>query len=157
PGSISRVGSSTLSPLASSLPQYRRLRPSATAAADLTLPAFAVIAPPMDDFDPNAFETALATRAIDVERMLDRLLGPALLHGELGGRRGLFRAIRDGVLNGGERLRLFVLGESAALFGAGGEAALRAAAALHCVPCASLIHDDLPAMDDDDLRRGEPT
>ena len=47
--------------------------------------------------------------------------------------------------------------ESAALFGADGEAALRVAAALECVHCYSLIHDDLPAMDDDDLRRGQPT
>ncbi|TGW05249.1 polyprenyl synthetase family protein, partial [Mesorhizobium sp. M2D.F.Ca.ET.145.01.1.1] len=47
--------------------------------------------------------------------------------------------------------------ESAALFSADGEAALRVAAALECVHCYSLIHDDLPAMDDDDLRRGQPT
>jgi farnesyl diphosphate synthase len=47
--------------------------------------------------------------------------------------------------------------EAAALFDGDGEAALRAAAALECVHCYSLIHDDLPAMDDDDLRRGQPT
>ncbi|RUU55182.1 polyprenyl synthetase family protein, partial [Mesorhizobium sp. M7A.T.Ca.TU.009.01.1.1] len=47
--------------------------------------------------------------------------------------------------------------ESAALFSADGEATLRVAAALECVHCYSLIHDDLPAMDDDDLRRGQPT
>jgi farnesyl diphosphate synthase len=47
--------------------------------------------------------------------------------------------------------------ESAALFSADGEAALRVAAALECVHCYSLIHDDLPAMDDDELRRGRPT
>jgi len=66
-------------------------------------------------------------------------------------------AIRHGVLNGGKRLRPFLLMESAALFGADGPAALRAAAALECVHCYSLVHDDLPAMDDDDLRRGQPT
>src|SRR5690606_39140592 len=60
-------------------------------------------------------------------------------------------------LNGGKRLRPFLLIESARLFGAQGEAVLRVAAALECVHCYSLIHDDLPAMDDDDLRRGQPT
>ena len=66
-------------------------------------------------------------------------------------------AMRHGVLNGGKRLRPFLVMESAALFSADGEAALRVAAALECVHCYSLIHDDLPAMDDDDLRRGQPT
>jgi farnesyl diphosphate synthase len=61
------------------------------------------------------------------------------------------------VLNGGKRLRPFLVLESAALFGHDGEAALTVAAALECVHCYSLIHDDLPAMDDDDLRRGQPT
>jgi farnesyl diphosphate synthase len=67
------------------------------------------------------------------------------------------RAIRHGALNGGKRLRPFLVVESAALFSADGEAALRVAAALECLHCYSLIHDDLPAMDDDDLRRGLPT
>ena len=65
--------------------------------------------------------------------------------------------MRHGVLNGGKRLRPFLVLESAALFGADESAALRVAAALECVHCYSLIHDDLPAMDDDDLRRGQPT
>jgi farnesyl diphosphate synthase len=65
--------------------------------------------------------------------------------------------MRHGVLNGGKRLRPFLVLESAALFGADGQPALRVAAALECVHCYSLIHDDLPAMDDDDLRRGQPT
>jgi farnesyl diphosphate synthase len=67
------------------------------------------------------------------------------------------QAIRHGALNGGKRLRPFLVMESAALFSVDGEAALRVAAALECVHCYSLIHDDLPAMDDDDLRRGLPT
>jgi len=66
-------------------------------------------------------------------------------------------AMRHGVLNGGKRLRPFLVVESAALFSADSGAALRVAAALECVHCYSLIHDDLPAMDDDDLRRGQPT
>ena len=65
--------------------------------------------------------------------------------------------MRHGVLAGGKRLRPFLLIESAALFGCGGEAVLRVAAALECVHCYSLVHDDLPAMDDDDIRRGQPT
>ena len=65
--------------------------------------------------------------------------------------------MRHGVLNGGKRLRPFLVLESAALFSADGEPALRVAAALECIHCYSLIHDDLPAMDDDDLRRGQPT
>ena len=65
--------------------------------------------------------------------------------------------MRHGVLNGGKRLRPFLVMESAALFDVDAGAALRVAAALECVHCYSLIHDDLPAMDDDDLRRGQPT
>jgi farnesyl diphosphate synthase len=60
---------------------------------------------------------------------------------------------------GGEakRLRPYLLLECAALFGVAAEAALPTAAALECVHCYSLVHDDLPAMDNDDLRRGKPT
>lgn len=103
------------------------------------------------------FDSVLAGRAAAVEHMLDRLLGPATLACEVQRPAGLMRAIRHGVLNGGKRLRPFLLLESAAIFNADGEAALRVAAALECVHCYSLIHDDLPAMDDDDLRRGHPT
>ena len=56
-----------------------------------------------------------------------------------------------------KRLRPFLVVECAGLFGVATEAALPAAAALECVHCYSLVHDDLPAMDDDDLRRGKPT
>ena len=103
------------------------------------------------------FEIALARRATAVEAMLDRLLGRNILSGEIARPPRLLDAIRHGVLNGGKRLRPFLLMESAALFDSADEAALRVAAALECVHCYSLIHDDLPAMDDDDLRRGQPT
>jgi farnesyl diphosphate synthase len=66
-------------------------------------------------------------------------------------------AIRHGVLNGGKRLRPFLLMETASLFSVGNKGVLRAACALECLHCYSLIHDDLPCMDDDDLRRGKPT
>ena len=58
---------------------------------------------------------------------------------------------------GGKRLRAFLVLESAALHGVDGAAALDAAVAVECLHAYSLVHDDLPAMDDDDLRRGQPT
>ncbi|HET9175043.1 MAG TPA: farnesyl diphosphate synthase, partial [Pseudolabrys sp.] len=58
---------------------------------------------------------------------------------------------------GGKRVRPFLVIECAGLFGVPARAALAAAAALECVHCYSLVHDDLPAMDNDDLRRGRPT
>lgn len=104
-----------------------------------------------------AFEMALIRRAAAVEVLLRQLLDDRALSGEIARPDRLMAAMRHGVLNGGKRLRPFLVMESAALFSADGEAALRVAAALECVHCYSLIHDDLPAMDDDDLRRGQPT
>jgi farnesyl diphosphate synthase len=69
----------------------------------------------------------------------------------------LFEAMRYGTLNGGKRLRPFLVMSSARIFGVSDECALRTAAAIECVHCYSLIHDDLPAMDNSDLRRGSPT
>jgi farnesyl diphosphate synthase len=66
-------------------------------------------------------------------------------------------AMRHAALGGGKRLRPFLVLESAALFGVAAEAALPAATALELVHCYSLVHDDLPSMDDDALRRGRPT
>jgi farnesyl diphosphate synthase len=103
------------------------------------------------------FEAALVARAGPIEALLRRLLDDRPLSGEIARPQRLMAAMRHGVLNGGKRLRPFLVMESAAMFSADGEAALRVAAALECVHCYSLIHDDLPAMDDDDLRRGQPT
>ena len=58
---------------------------------------------------------------------------------------------------GGKRLRGFLVLESAALFGVNRDAAMQAAGAVECIHAYSLVHDDLPCMDDDDLRRGQPT
>ena len=69
----------------------------------------------------------------------------------------LIEAMRLGALGGGKRLRPFLLLECAGLFGVPGGQALAAAAAVECVHCYSLVHDDLPAMDNDALRRGKPT
>ncbi len=65
--------------------------------------------------------------------------------------------MRYATLGSGKRLRPFLVLESARLFDVPQGQALRVGAALECVHCYSLIHDDLPAMDDDDLRRGKPT
>ena len=65
--------------------------------------------------------------------------------------------MQHGVLNGGKRIRPFLLIETARMLGADNPGIIRAATALECVHSYSLIHDDLPAMDDDDLRRGKPT
>lgn len=79
----------------------------------------------------------------------------ALLPVEEGDR--LNAAMRYAVLGGGKRLRPFVLVSAADLFGVSEHHALGVACALECVHAYSLVHDDLPAMDDDDLRRGRPT
>jgi farnesyl diphosphate synthase len=106
---------------------------------------------------PADFERALAQTAEAVEAMLGSLLGPEPLAGEIARPARLLDAMRYGVLGGGKRLRPFLLVESARMLGAEGEGVLRAACALEMVHCYSLVHDDLPAMDDDDLRRGRPT
>ena len=105
----------------------------------------------------EAFSTRLERRAGETVAMLESLLDDATLAGETARPGRLLTAMRHGVLGGGKRLRPFLLVETAAMFGVEGTAPARAAAALECVHCYSLIHDDLPAMDDDDIRRGQPT
>jgi farnesyl diphosphate synthase len=99
--------------------------------------------------DPNAFEQALERTALLVESNLGTVLPDDSSR--------LSQAIRYAALGGGKRLRPFFVLESAAVFGIPPEAALPVAAALECIHCYSLVHDDLPAMDNDDLRRGRPT
>src|SRR5580698_3930729 len=69
----------------------------------------------------------------------------------------LMQSMRYGCLGGGKRLRPLLVLQTSALFGVAQSCALRAAAAIEFIHCYSLIHDDLPAMDDSDLRRGRPT
>lgn len=88
-------------------------------------------------------------------RAVEAALGDALATGRRSER--LIAAMRHAVFAGGKRLRPYLVVESAKLFGIEGESPLRVAAALEAVHCYSLVHDDLPAMDDDDLRRGQPT
>jgi farnesyl diphosphate synthase len=111
----------------------------------------------MIDASALPFETYLESRAWRVEALLRQLLDQHLLGGEIARPQNLLQAMRHGVLNGGKRLRPFLVLESARLFDGDETAALRVAAALECIHCYSLIHDDLPSMDDDDLRRGQPT
>ena len=89
-----------------------------------------------------------------VESHLDALLAPEPAPS---GQAHLIAAMRYAALGGGKRLRPFILVESARLFGVEEKAALNAGVALECVHCYSLVHDDLPAMDDDQFRRGRPT
>jgi farnesyl diphosphate synthase len=111
----------------------------------------------MNALTENDFEAVLALRARQVEKALDTILDQRPRDGEIARPERLLAAMRHGVLNGGKRLRPFLVMESAALFDADPAAATQVAAAVECVHCYSLIHDDLPAMDDDDLRRGKPT
>ena len=102
------------------------------------------------------FKERLEANARLVEDRLQELLSGEG-DGDFAPPQRLAEAMRHGTLGGGKRLRPHLMIESAGVFGAEREAALDAAAALECVHCYSLIHDDLPAMDDDDLRRGRPT
>ncbi len=93
----------------------------------------------------------LAERARAVTRRLDEILPPVS-----GSRGRVVEAMRYSALSGGKRLRPFLVMESADLFDVAPGNALQCAAAVEMIHCYSLIHDDLPAMDDSDLRRGRP-
>jgi farnesyl diphosphate synthase len=103
------------------------------------------------------FEAKLAAIAAATERMLDSLLNSAILPGETVRPTQFLEAMRYASLGGGKRFRPFLTIETARLLGAEGAGVLRAAAAVEMVHCYSLVHDDLPALDNDDLRRGRPT
>jgi len=110
------------------------------------------------DTAPDAsFAARLNAAANDTEQLLDRLLAAAPAEGEIARPPRVTEAMRYSSLGGGKRLRPFLAVETAALFGVKREHALMAGAAIELVHCYSLVHDDLPAMDDDDLRRGRPT
>ena len=107
--------------------------------------------------DEAGFEQRLRDCAATVESMLEALLGEKPEVGEIARPARLMAAMRHAALGGGKRLRPFLLVESARMLGRNGEGPIRCGVALECVHCYSLVHDDLPAMDDDDLRRGKPT
>jgi len=100
------------------------------------------------------FRQRLAEAAALVEGRLAAFLDAAAAGGAPA---RLVEAMRYATLGGGKRLRPFLVVECAGLFGVLPAGALQTAAALECVHCYSLVHDDLPAMDGDDWRRGKPT
>ncbi len=100
----------------------------------------------------DALKQAMASAAVDVEATLQKVL-----QSEDEPEHRLFDAMRYAALGGGKRLRPFLVLQGAGLFSVSRKSALRTAAAIELVHCYSLVHDDLPAMDDDDLRRGKPT
>lgn len=102
--------------------------------------------PENDDFDIR-LRAAQAT----VDARLASLLTGA------GAAPRLAQAMNHAVLGGGKRFRPFLVIETGRLFGADADTCLDVAAALECVHCYSLVHDDLPAMDNDEARRGQPT
>jgi len=102
---------------------------------------------------PNRLSEAAAA----VEACLEQSLSTRLLPQEIARPRRLMEAMRYAALGGGKRFRPFLTMETARLFGVDSDSSVRAATAVECIHCYSLAHDDLPAMDDDDLRRGRPT
>ena len=98
-----------------------------------------------------SFQDALNLCAVETDALLETLLPPDACPAQR-----LVEAMRYVALGQGKRLRPFLVMESASLFGVPRSQSLRVGAALECVHCYSLAHDDLPAMDDDDLRRGKP-
>jgi len=103
------------------------------------------------------FLSQLNAVAADIESLIDRLLKAETVDGERARPKRLLDAMRYSSLNGGKRFRPFLVAATAALFDVPRERTLMVGAALECVHCYSLVHDDLPAMDNDDLRRGRPT
>ncbi|MEM7177517.1 MAG: polyprenyl synthetase family protein [Pseudomonadota bacterium] len=102
----------------------------------------------------DAFSLALTNAATATEAALEACLPePVGTPGEI----ELNSAMRYAVLGGGKRLRAFLAMEVGAIFGAAGAGCARVAASVECLHAYSLVHDDMPCMDDDDLRRGKPT
>lgn len=102
--------------------------------------------------NPDIFQSRLNAVAREMETVLAQVLPePA------GPQSRIMEAMAYALLGGGKRLRPFLLVETAKMLGAENAGIWQAAAALECVHVYSLIHDDLPCMDDDDLRRGKPT
>ena len=101
-------------------------------------------------------ETRLRDTADEIERALLGMIPDPEPQGERLAEARLLEAMRYGC-TGGKRMRGFLVLESARAFGVDGGAALNVACAVEALHAYSLVHDDLPDMDDDDLRRGRPT
>jgi farnesyl diphosphate synthase len=107
--------------------------------------------------DDSAFAARLAECQAGIERQLEILLALEPKPGEPARPKRLIEAMRYAALGGGKRLRPFLTVETARALGRTDNGPGRAGAAIECIHAYSLIHDDLPSMDDDDLRRGRPT
>jgi farnesyl diphosphate synthase len=105
---------------------------------------------PLGRVTPQEFESSLKTVAAATDAVLEQLLPEVSVD-------RLRAAMRYAVLGQGKRLRPFLVVQSARLFGVADAHSLRVGAALEALHCYSLVHDDLPSMDNDDLRRGQPT
>jgi len=90
--------------------------------------------------------------AREIDSRFDALLAPPD-----DSRRRLYEAMRHAAIGGGKRLRPLLVSAAARLFAVDPECALRVGLAVEAIHVYSLVHDDLPAMDDDDMRRGRPT
>jgi farnesyl diphosphate synthase len=101
---------------------------------------------------PQDFQAWMKAVQADAEMALDRFLPPATQVPTK-----LHEAMRYTALGGGKRVRPLLVHASGALFGADADALARAASAVEMIHVYSLVHDDMPCMDDDDLRRGKPT
>nr|WP_315763879.1 farnesyl diphosphate synthase [Sphingomonas sp. Y38-1Y] len=99
-----------------------------------------------------ALKNAMREITAEMDRQFDALLP---VPGDA--RANLYKAMRHAAIGGGKRLRPLLVFATARLFGVDRQAAARVATAIECIHVYSLVHDDLPAMDDDDLRRGKPT
>jgi farnesyl diphosphate synthase len=101
---------------------------------------------------PADLGTALERTGREIDRLFDAFLPvPADLRGRL------YQAMRYAAIGGGKRLRPLLVSAACDLFKVDPQRALRVGVAVECIHVYSLIHDDLPCMDDDDLRRGKPT
>lgn len=105
----------------------------------------------------GAFTRTLQATGASLESRLDALLAAPALAQEITRPPRLLAAMRHAALDGGKRLRPFLTVETARMLGYEAPGVWRAACAIELVHCYSLVHDDLPAMDNDDLRRGRPT
>lgn len=100
----------------------------------------------------DILKPALVGIAADIDQAFD-----VLLPVPDDGRARLYHAMRHAAIGGGKRLRPLLVTASAALFNVSRDSALRVGTAIECIHVYSLIHDDMPCMDDDDMRRGKPT
>ncbi len=105
-----------------------------------------------DVASPSLLQEALTQIAVDIDDEFDRLL---TLPGDARDR--LYAAMRHAAIGGGKRLRPLLVTATASLFNVDRRAALRVGTAVEAIHVYSLVHDDLPCMDNDDMRRGKPT